>query len=202
MKKLKCESCGGDIEVDEKKEFATCPFCQTKYQLNEKKEIYIKMDEDIKEAALGVFKRNEKVGKIVGVIFAIIFIIAAAFIGYNVYTQMSGTSSFDIKSFNNKYEIHKGTQSKTSVSSLLDDIVTNNKTNKRKITVVFGKVNTTDPDEIVAIKKDLKDMLSAEYEIGFDYDDKGFIEKVTIEEVKSQIMTMYDEYQNKANDEE
>ena len=43
MKKLKCESCGGDIELDENKEFATCPFCQTKYQLNETKNIYIKM---------------------------------------------------------------------------------------------------------------------------------------------------------------
>lgn len=188
MKKLKCESCGGDIELDENKEFATCPFCQTKYQLNETKNIYIKMDEDIKEAALSIFKRNEKFGKIFGIIFAVIFLFAAGFIGYNIIKQVSGTSSFDVKRFNNEFEIRKGTQGKTTVGYLIDDIVTNNKTNKRKIKVVFGDINTTDPDEIVGIKKQLKDEFSKEYEIGFDYDDKGYITKVTIEESDSSMM--------------
>ena len=202
MKKLKCESCGGDIEVDGNKEFATCPFCQTKYQLNEKKEIYIRMDEDIKKAALGAFNRSQKVGKVIGIVFAIIFLFTAGFIGYNFYQQTSGTSSFDIKRFNSKFEFYKGTKDSTSVSRLLDEVVTNNKTNKRKITVVFGDVKTDDPDQIVKIKKDLKDMLSAEYEVGIDYDDKGFAEKVTIEEEISQIKKMYDEYQEKASSDE
>ena len=30
MKKLKCESCGGDVEIDENKKIEKCPFCKTK----------------------------------------------------------------------------------------------------------------------------------------------------------------------------
>ena len=34
MEKLKCSSCGGEITVDDDKEYGTCPYCGTKYKLN------------------------------------------------------------------------------------------------------------------------------------------------------------------------
>ena len=188
MKKLKCESCGGDIELDENKEFATCPFCQTKYQLNETKKIYIKMDDDIKQAALNVFKRNEKFSKVFGFFFAIVFICVFSFIGYNIFKQVNGTDSFEVKRYNSKFEMRNGTQGKMALGSLLDDVVTNNKTNKHKITVVFDEIVTDNPSEIVSIKKSLKDDFSAQYEVGFDYDKKGLINKVTIEEDESSLI--------------
>ena len=188
MKKLKCESCGGDIELDENKEFATCPFCQTKYQLNETKKIYIKMDDDIKQAALNVFKRNEKFGTVFGFFFAIVFICVFSFIGYNIFKQVNGTDSFEVKRYNAKFEMRNGTQGKMALGSLLDDVVTNNKTNKHKITVVFDEIVTDNPVDIVSIKKSLKDEFFAQYEVGFDYDKKGLINKVTIEEGESSLI--------------
>ena len=188
MKKLKCESCGGDIELDENKEFATCPFCQTKYQLNETKKIYIKMDDDIKQAALNVFKRNEKFGKVFGFFFAIVFICVFSFIGYNIFKQVNGTDSFEVKRYNAKFEMRNGTQGKMALGILLDDVVTNNKTNKHKITVVFDEIVTDNPVDIVSIKKSLKDEFFAQYEVGFDYDKKGLINKVTIEEGESSLI--------------
>ena len=35
MKQLKCNNCGATIEItDEDKDFAICPYCKAKYQLN------------------------------------------------------------------------------------------------------------------------------------------------------------------------
>lgn len=183
MKKLKCESCGGDIEIDEGKNLAVCPFCQTKYQLNEKKEIYIRVDEDIKKMTMDAFERNKKVSKVITPIFIVIFVAVFGFIAFNIFKMESGTSEFDIRRYNNKFDFYKGTQSKHSISTLIDNIVTNNKTDKKKITVVFEELETTDPDKIVDIKKSLKDDFDSEYEIKFDYDKKGFINKVIIEEI-------------------
>ena len=183
MKKLKCESCGGDIEIDESKNLATCPFCNTKYQLNETKNVYLKVDEDIKKAALGAFERNQKISKVMFLIFGVFFVFIFGIVAYNIFKQTTGTSEFDIRSFNSKYEINKGTEVKENVNNLIDNIVTNNKTNKRKITVVFNGESITDPDKLVAIKKELKNWPRYEYEVGFDYDKDGFIEKATIEEI-------------------
>ena len=194
MKKLKCESCGGDIEIDESKNIATCPFCQTKYQLNEKKEILIKVDEDIKKMTMDAFERNKKMSKIIAPIIIFVFVLVFGIIAYTMFQQASGTSSFDISRFNSKIEAYKGTQNESSVGYLIDNVVTNNKTNKRKITVIFGDVKTTDPDKIVDIKKELKDWTEAEYEIVLDYDKKGFVEVVKIEEVTSKIKEYKDKY--------
>ena len=50
MKKLRCTSCNGELELDEKKEYATCKYCNTKYKLNEDLTINVKLDDDTKEA--------------------------------------------------------------------------------------------------------------------------------------------------------
>lgn len=92
----------------------------------------------------------------------------------------SNVSDFDISSFNNKFESYAGTSNGISVSSLIDKIITNNKTNEEHIiNVVYGSINTTNESEIRNIKKKLDDWTN--YEVILDYDEVGFINKVTIE---------------------
>lgn len=89
---------------------------------------------------------------------------------------------FDKKSFNSQYEYRTGTKWGSSVASLLDDVITNNKTNKEHIIkVVFGEITTTDHNEIKNMKRKLDDF--TDYEVSLDYDDKGWANKITIEEI-------------------
>ena len=76
MEKLKCESCGGDLLVDDDKEYATCPYCGTKYKLNDDVNVNIKMDNVMKNAIDTrdvVAKRFSKIMIIPIVFFIIIF---------------------------------------------------------------------------------------------------------------------------------
>lgn len=89
-------------------------------------------------------------------------------------------SEIEKKSFNSKLEMYAGTEYGSSVSWLIDKIITNNKTNSEHIlTVVFGDVNSTDTEEIRNIKKSLDDW--TEYEVILDYDENGFVYLITIE---------------------
>ena len=85
------------------------------------------------------------------------------------------------KSFNSSYEFYIGTQHKGVISSfILDKVITNNKTNSSHlITVVFKNHNTTNPEEIKNLKSELDDWKS--YEVSLDYDDEGYVYKITIE---------------------
>lgn len=90
-------------------------------------------------------------------------------------------SEFDIRVFNNNFEMYKGTEYGSSVGRLLDEISTNNKKNaKNQVTVVFKETTTKDPEEMKNIKKQLGDW--TEYEVSFDYNDAGLIYQATIEE--------------------
>lgn len=84
------------------------------------------------------------------------------------------------KDFNWDYEIHNGTQYGINVGHLLDDVITNNKTNSEQILrVKFNDIDTTDTNEIRNIKKSLDDW--TKYEVIFDYDEDGYIYLITIE---------------------
>ena len=184
MQKLKCEQCGGNIELDkDNKEFATCPYCKTKYQLNETKNVYIKMDEDIKQATLDAFKNTQKAGKVIRIIAISMFVVIFSIFIIGFISQKSSTSSFNVKRYNSQYEFYKGTKTKQSISTLIDDVITNNKKEKNKITVVFKEIETKDPDELLSIKKEL-DNYPKQYEIILDYNKKGLVDKITIEEIE------------------
>ena len=199
MKKLKCDSCGGTIEIEEGNEFATCPFCKTKYKLNETKNIYIKLDDNTKEILEKSFGRFNRVRKLIMIpaiiIFITIFVIAIiSFININknkesydnsennntINTYKEIKKKISQSSFNNKYEMYSGTQSKFFIESLLDNVVTNNKKNKEMlVTIIYNDKSTTDPEEIINIKHSLDD--KKKYEIKLDYDDDGYVNKITIE---------------------
>lgn len=89
-------------------------------------------------------------------------------------------------SFNSSFESWSGTQTGNGVSLELDEVMTNNKTNKDKlIEVIFdGTSYGTDSEKIKTIKNSLKDFNGYNiqyYEVSLDYDDNGYVNKVTIE---------------------
>lgn len=90
-----------------------------------------------------------------------------------------GYNELAIKAFNAPFELYNGSQSGIFLDSLLDQVVTNNKTEADHIiTVVYNATMTAMPDEITALKQNLED--SKEYEVSLDYDADGFVNKITI----------------------
>ena len=74
MEKLKCSSCGGEITIDDDKEYGTCPYCGTKYKLNEDINFNIKMDDNTKEVLTSGAKHFSKFLLIPVVLFVFVFV--------------------------------------------------------------------------------------------------------------------------------
>lgn len=108
------------------------------------------------------------------------------------FSDLFNEMDFDKSSFNTTFEFKSGTKMGASVSSLLDDIITNNKTNKKHIiTVIFGDLNSNDPNEIKNSKNNIDKF--NEYEVSIDYDDEGYVNLVTIETIeKKDIVNQFD----------
>lgn len=95
-------------------------------------------------------------------------------------------NDFDKNSFNSDFTFYIGTKYGSNVSDLIDEIITNNKTNKEHlITVVYNNENITDSIKIKNIKNELSEW--NEYEVSEDYDDDGYINKITIESKKGYV---------------
>ena len=206
MRQLKCENCGATIEIDDNKEYGTCPYCKAKYQLNERKDINIKIDDNTKELltnGFNLFNKTSKVAIIPVIVFFVIVVTFITVIAVNAFKQVNKESTNksnniteqeenntinEVKEkisksyFNSKFESQSGTKSKFLTEPLLDDIVTNNKTNKDMlITLIYKDKETTDPDTIIEIKHSLSN--NKKYEIKIDYDDDGYVNKITIEDI-------------------
>lgn len=98
-------------------------------------------------------------------------------------------NDFDKNSFNSDFTFYVGTKYGSNISNLIDEIITNNKTNKEHIvTVVYNNEDITDLAKI----KNIKDELSEwnEYEVSEDYDNDGYINKITIEAKKGYVDEM------------
>lgn len=94
--------------------------------------------------------------------------------------------NFSKDSFNSTFEMNQGTKSGMFAKSQVDNIIKNNKKDKEHlIEVVFdGTSYGTDPSNISNVKNNLREFNGnkfQEYEISLDYDDKGYVNKVTIE---------------------
>lgn len=90
------------------------------------------------------------------------------------------------ESFNSTFETYQGSEGGTVTGWQIDKIIKNNKTNNEHlIEVVFDGVSYgTDSEKIKGIKNSLKNFDGYElqyYEISLDYDDNGYVNKVTIE---------------------
>ena len=87
---------------------------------------------------------------------------------------------FEVESFNSTYELDVGENYGLSVKRTLDKVITNNKKNTNNVlTVVYEDISTTDPEEIKKLKKNFDDW--TKYEVSVDYDENGYVNKITIE---------------------
>ena len=87
--------------------------------------------------------------------------------------------------FNNKFEIRAGKSSGSSTESVMTEIITNNKKNADyQISVVFDGVDCGPDVTCIAEQKDKvvtwRGHNLAYYEISYDYDTDGYINKATI----------------------
>ena len=90
-------------------------------------------------------------------------------------------TEFEINRFNTKFEISTGTKMGSIVGYVLDDIITSNNTQERKITLKYGTTETQDAAEIRKIKQGFNQW--GNYEVYVEYDEIGFINKVVVEKL-------------------
>jgi hypothetical protein len=169
MEKLKCTSCGGNLDVEENNKYAVCKHCGAKYKLDKDLNINIKMDDntkDIMDKELKMFKDFRK-PTIKSVIVKILSILIAIFVAFMIVKDI----------FNFQFTYDNGTQSSLFVKNTLDEIVESNHKHIRKVTLVYDGKETRDEREIAQIKKELR----GTYEVSFVYSKLGFIEKIVIE---------------------
>ena len=88
-------------------------------------------------------------------------------------------SDFDKRMFNSSYEVYAGSSNGSRVKIVIDKVITNNKTEERKITVKYNDIETLNEEEIRNIKRNFETF--DECEIIYEYDENGFINKVIIE---------------------
>lgn len=197
MEKLKCSSCGGEITVDDDKEYGTCPYCGTKYKLNKDVNVNIRLDDNMKEvlnSGLETTKHFSKFMVIPVIAFFVIFVIilVSMFKAAGSFEQRANDShsEFDQKVEEQKNEATKnlfnfqfindnGTKSAFFLESTFDEIVQSNKTHERKVSLIFDGKEYTDESEIINIKHSL----SGNYEVSLNYDDEGYINKIVVDKI-------------------
>jgi len=198
MEKLKCSSCGATLQIEENKEYAICNHCGSKYKLNEDLNVNIKLDDNMKEVlntGLGTFKHISKF-MFIPIIIAVIIFILVFYIGFININKNRNTMEDNQKqmeqqlnkyqenvkkdAFNFQFTNDNGTKSAFFLESTLDEIIQSNKTYDRKVILVFNGTEILDESEIINIKHSL----DGNYEVSFNYDDDGYINKIIVDIIK------------------
>ena len=197
---LKCNNCGAQLKVEEGTSQVKCEFCGSTFSVDDAynegykytkgvlKAHSEQMEEDFNKAQDLMDSFIGKPSRVFSIAFVAIFILIFAFIGYHMYVGFSDSrnsrDSFEVNSFNTPYETDAGKRSGFFIVGTLDDIVTNNKTNKSHIiTVVYNDITTTEEKEIKEIRNKLSDR--KDYDVSLDYDSNGYVNKFTIEDIES-----------------
>lgn len=196
---LKCNNCGAQLKVEEGTSQVKCEFCGSTFSVDDAynegykytkgvlKAHSEQMEEDFNKAQDLMDSFIGKPSRVFFIAFVAIFILIFGFIGYHMYVGFSDSrnsrDSFEIDSFNTPYETDAGKRSGFFIVGTLDDIVTNNKTNKSHIiTVVYNDITTTEEKEIKEIRNKLSDR--KDYDVSLDYDSNGYVNKYTIEDIE------------------
>lgn len=198
LKELKCKNCGAKIELEEGKTEVTCKYCNTTFKVDDEYSKAYNYTKGILKAHNEQMQEfyNSREGKlskrIINIIIIIVFLIFFLVIGLmisNIYNYSpirsnvieTKNESIDADMFNIQFSGMNGQKSTFFINDYLDKIVTNNKKHQEHIiTVKYQDKETSNPDEIIAIKKGLDE--SKQYELSTDYDQAGFINKLTITE--------------------
>lgn len=197
---LKCNNCGAQLKVEEGTSQVKCEFCGSTFSVDDAynegykytkgvlKARSEQMEEDFNKAQDLIDDFIGKPSKVFSIAFVAIFILIFGFIGYGIYTTFTDNEkehdSFEVNSFNTPYETDAGKRSGFFIVRTLDDIVTNNKTNKSHIiAVVYNGITATEEKSI----KEIRNMLSEnkDYDVSLDYDSNGYVNKFTIEDIES-----------------
>ena len=197
---LKCNNCGAQLKVEEGTSQVKCEFCGSTFSVDDAynegykytkgvlKAHSEQMEEDFNKAQDLMDSFIGKPSRVFSIAFVAIFILIFGFIGYRIYTTFTDNEkehdSFEVNSFNTPYETDAGKRSGFFIVGTLDDIVTNNKTNKSHIiAVVYNGITATEEKSI----KEIRNMLSEnkDYDVSLDYDSNGYVNKFTIEDIES-----------------
>ena len=118
---------------------------------------------------------------IITIIIIIIIGLGVGFLFSNISNYEQTTNTYE---FNWKIEKYNGTQDGSDVTLLLDEIAIKLKKDPgHKIVVIYDSVKTSDPNEIINLKKQFDNGLEnkdLKYEVSLNYDSKGYINKVII----------------------
>ena len=197
---LKCNNCGAQLKVEEGTSQVKCEFCGSTFSVDDAynegykytkgvlKAHSEQMEEDFNKAQDLMDRFIGKPSRVFFIAFVAIFILIFGFIGYRIYTTFTDNEkehdSFEVNSFNTPYETDAGKRSGFFIVGTLDDIVTNNKTNKSHIiAVVYNGITATEEKSI----KEIRNMLSEnkDYDVSLDYDSNGYVNKFRIEDIES-----------------
>ena len=200
MKKLRCTSCGAELKIEDNNEYAVCEHCGSKYKLNEDLNVNIKLDDNTKEMinkGLGTAKHFSIVLLLPFILIIVIFIVGIIFSikGMNEARNKQEESQDKFKeesneqmnqfmenaakdSFNFQFNSSAGTKSGFFLETTLDTIIKSNKTNNRKVSLVFNGNSTQDENEIIEIKHNLGN--SNNYEVSVNYDDDGYVYEINV----------------------
>ena len=94
-------------------------------------------------------------------------------------------NKLNIGLFNGTLEMYNGSNSGLQLKKILEEVITKNKKEDKKITVKYLETETYDEESIKNIKTAIKE--SNNFEVTFDYDEQGYINKVTIQRVISEF---------------
>lgn len=100
MIELRCKSCGGNLEIDEDKEFGTCPFCKTKYKINEEHKVIFTMDDNTKETINQRDKTVSKMSLAVFIPFVIVIISVIVIIIFTIVNINKGRAKISTEQKN------------------------------------------------------------------------------------------------------
>ena len=191
---MKCKNCGGELKIEDGADTVTCPYCNITYKIDDevKHVKYDDMENSGYEFEKGRLKAQTEHFKniapistkfiLIPIIAIIVFITIAVVIGAVTRNKQgfSTGSSFEVSasSFNMSYD--NGRQPGVFVEDDIADIIESNKKySEKKITVKYEDKETSDPDEILELKKSMD--FDIYYEISLDYDSEGYVNLYTIE---------------------
>lgn len=195
---LKCKNCGAKLKIEDNVKKVTCKYCNTEFSVEDayndgynfekgRMKAQTEQLEEINNIIMNnpIFKNffPSKHLFIIPVVISIIIFLSIFIFIITSITSMNSIDSFEVDRFNNSFEIYVGTNNGLQISSLIDEVQTNNRKNRDTlIEFEYKNVKTTNPDEIKKIKKDLDDWNN--YEVTFEYNENGLINYVLMEEVK------------------
>lgn len=172
MKRIKCEACGANLKIDEKKHYAMCEYCNSTYKIDENLNIEKELTEEERKKIEETFQKNGKL--IAGVMFAssipffLIMLVIVLFVAFRI----------KVSNFNGHLTMNEGITSAFFIKDDLGYIASTNEKNKRIITVIYQDEEYVTADEILELEKKFKAF--EDYYVTFTKDKLGYITEYKI----------------------